>query len=106
MARYHTTPEELALNRTKTSSDDKHVSDGLDQRNPLVDFAEITSLDNDASKVGSGANMFMKGSLSIGANRFSSISEDSVQRLDVNLDIVLPRKTVNDLEKVHLDQLV
>ncbi|GKA91989.1 retrotransposon protein, putative, ty1-copia subclass, partial [Tanacetum coccineum] len=27
----------LALNRTKLSSDDKHVSDGQDQRNPLVD---------------------------------------------------------------------
>ncbi|GJV56023.1 hypothetical protein Tco_1457028 [Tanacetum coccineum] len=31
VTKYNTTPEELALNRTKPSSDGKHVSDGLDQ---------------------------------------------------------------------------
>ncbi|GKF60696.1 hypothetical protein Tco_0177482 [Tanacetum coccineum] len=37
--RYHTTPEELTLNRTKPSLDDKHISDGLDQRNALATLA-------------------------------------------------------------------
>nr|GEW35687.1 hypothetical protein [Tanacetum cinerariifolium] len=34
---YHTTPEELALTRTKHSLDDKRVSDGLDQQSPPAD---------------------------------------------------------------------
>ncbi|GKD12755.1 hypothetical protein Tco_1197162, partial [Tanacetum coccineum] len=35
MTRCHTMPEEPDLNHTETYSDDKHVSDGLDQRNHL-----------------------------------------------------------------------
>ncbi|GJX52933.1 hypothetical protein Tco_0281302 [Tanacetum coccineum] len=37
VTRCHTTPEEPALNHIEPSSDDKHVSDGLEQQNPLVD---------------------------------------------------------------------
>nr|GEX93147.1 hypothetical protein [Tanacetum cinerariifolium] len=37
MTNWHTMPEEPALNHTETSLDDTHVSDVLDQQNPLVD---------------------------------------------------------------------
>nr|GEX99927.1 hypothetical protein [Tanacetum cinerariifolium] len=53
----------------------------------------------------SGANILMKGSLLTGENGFSSMRVDSTTRLDVNMEIVMPKMTVNDLEKVHLDQL-
>nr|GFB81692.1 Gag-Pol polyprotein [Tanacetum cinerariifolium] len=38
------------------------------------------------------------------ANGFLSMSIDSATRLDVNMEIVMLKMTVNDLEKVHLDQ--
>nr|GEW03835.1 hypothetical protein [Tanacetum cinerariifolium] len=37
VTKWHTMPEEPALNHTDTSLDDTHVSDVLDQQNPLVD---------------------------------------------------------------------
>ncbi|GKD78065.1 hypothetical protein Tco_1340686, partial [Tanacetum coccineum] len=59
------------------------------------DSVQLRSPDDDASDLGSRANTFMKGSLSIGAKRLSSMRVDSA---------TMPKMTVNDLEKVHHDQ--
>ncbi|GJR59368.1 hypothetical protein Tco_1501530 [Tanacetum coccineum] len=66
-----------------------------------VDSVELTSPDDDASEVGSGANMFIKGLLSTGANGFSStrVEYHLATPMDESLEIVKPKMTVNDLEK-------